>query len=174
MGHMTNVGVPIVVALIGALGGHFYEDAKAQLLPDQFAGDWVLFGKETADKPGEYQQFVEQLTLSSSSGVVTGKGRAGDFERDYKGFAKGEHFFLSYSTSGGPGIGVLALDAEGGLGKVFAGTWKGKDCTVKKIVECPAVLIKGRIGSAEVTQAEKKYSALLSGSCQDGANAQCR
>jgi hypothetical protein len=173
MGHATSIGVPIVVALIAAVGGRFYEDAKAYFLPDQFAGDWVLFGKETGDKPGEYKQFSEQLDLSSSSGVVTGTGRSGDFERNYKGFAKGDHFFVSYSTARGPGIGVLALDAEGARGKEFTGTWKGKDCTVKKIVECPAVLIKGRIGSAEVAEADKRYSTLLGGPCRDVANSEC-
>jgi len=173
MGFVTGVVVPIVVAIIAAVGGLFYIDIKAYLFPDKFSGNWLLVGKEIGDKPNEYRQFEEQLTLSSSGGVVSGKGRSGEFERDYKGFAKGEHIFLSYSTPGGQGIGVLVLDEQRGLGKEFTGTWKGKDCTVKRIVECPVILIKGHSGSSEVTEVRKRYSSLLDGTCRDGSPSQC-
>ena len=49
---LTKVVVPIVVAVIAAVGGLLYEDMKAFILPDEFPAHWVLVGNEIGEQPG--------------------------------------------------------------------------------------------------------------------------
>jgi hypothetical protein len=173
MSWFTGVVVPILAAVIGAAGGAFYADIKAYFSPDDLAGSWVLIGNEIGDQPGTHQLFEEQLTIKSHKGNVSGEGRQGDFRRVYSGFTKGEYIALAYETPAGIGIGVILADDKNGLKKEWLGYWKGKDCTVKKIVECPALIVKGNAGSPVVGAAKTKYSAFLSNACRDVAPSTC-
>ena len=80
---------------------------------------------------------------------------------------------LAYETPAGVGIGVLLVDDKSGLKKELLGYWKGKDCTVQKIVECPAVLVKGNVGSPVVGTTKTKYSTFLSNACREVTPAGC-
>lgn len=173
MKNVTNVVLPIIVAVISAVGGFVYQDFKLNFFPDQFAGSWLLIGREIGDKPNESRLFNEELELRSSGGVVSGKGGSGGFERVYSGFVKGEHMFLAYVNPTGQGIGALELDEQGGLQKEFSGVWKGKDCTVKRIVECPAILVKGRFSDLDLDKVKKKYASLLDNACRNGSSSAC-
>lgn len=184
---ITGLSLTLLGGIGGAIGvfinnnsDKIYDDIKLSLGEGKVSQleapteEWVLVGKEIKYKLGEFQEFEEQLTLSISDRKISGKGKLRNSEQDYSGFINGEYIVLSYGSPKGEGIGTVTLkEKSNGLREEFVGTWKGKDCTVRKIVECPAILVKGKLHSSSVTNSKQKYSTLLNGNCLTGEGVAC-
>ena len=154
---VVAVIVPIVAAVIGAFGGAFYQDIRTFFVPDDLSGQWVLIGADE-EPPGSFE---EGLTLKSSGGTLSGAGQQGNYKHVYSGFAKETRMSLAYHTVGGPGIGVFMGSDPNGQKRVFTGSWKGLSCEIDKLVDCPAILVKGTPGSHEVIAMRKTYDGVL-------------
>lgn len=170
---LTKVVVPIVVAVIAAVGGLLYEDMKAFILPDEFPAHWVLVGNEIGEQPGVHRLFEEGLELRGRGEALKGKGELGDFKREYAGYRKGGNFALSYRTPKGLGVGVVLAGDVDGRERQYLGYWTGKDCTMKKIVECPALIVRGKPGSQDVAAAKDRHASFLNAPCREIAASTC-
>jgi len=171
--YIISIVVPIIAAVIGAIGGVVYNDIKECISPSRLSGEWVLIGNEIGENRNVHRIFEESLMLKSHGVNISGHGVQGDYKREYLGYDKNDYLVLAYQTPQKIGIGSILVRDRNGLGSLFVGQWTGRDCTVKKIVECPAILVRGNIGSANVEAAKRKYSEFLSLSCRETAEAAC-
>lgn len=162
-----------VTAAVTALVTLLYADIKDWIWRSDLTGDWVLVGNEIGERPNMHRLFQEAITLKVSGEYLSAKGIQGNYRRDYVGYDKKDYLALVYHSPDKIGIGTVLVRDRTGQRKVFVGQWTGRDCTVKKIVECPAILVRGNIGSEEVEAAKEKFAEFLSTRCRETAEATC-
>jgi hypothetical protein len=164
-GKFVAIGVPIIAALAGSIGGLLYTDLKSLVLPDLASGDYVAL--KASDEPNA-NPVAEYIKLKSYGGSVSGEGRAGSKRWDYAGYLKVGYLVMSYRSEGpnSIGFGQFFLEQKAPDGSLFLGRMRGNFCPERIVKECNVVLVKGEAGGKEEDDALKTHKALLAQQCK--------
>jgi hypothetical protein len=164
-GRFVAIGVPIIAALIGSIGGLLYTDIKTLILPDVASGEYVALkaSDEINAKPDS-----EYIKLRSHDGSVSGEGRSGSKRWAYAGFLKVGYLVMSYRSEAANsiGFGQYFLEQKNPDGSLFIGRMQGDFCPERVVKECNVVLVKGEAGGKEENDALKQYGVLLAQQCK--------
>jgi hypothetical protein len=162
--------------LLSSIFHEFSDDIRAALWEDpRLKGEWtLLYGdvQETGKQvPTPMTMRLTASMFPTSRGNISGEGQAGEYKRKISGYANDEFIMLAYQTKSGSGIGTVMLQSTYGLSTQFSGFLRGKDCFYQKIMECPAILVKGPINSEPYKAAEKRFGEFLGTPCKSIADA---
>lgn len=163
----------IIVAVIGAVGGRFYDDIKVWISPaDAFSGDWV--GISGSPDP-KYPPSLESLSLRHRNGEISGSGSRGAKSWQYSGYRFGPGVVAAYRSThdGGSGFGSLYVSDIKGDAVEYTGYLEGNFCPQHKIYRCPYLLVRGKRDTREVDSAIARNREFLSGPCVEIGEAAC-
>jgi hypothetical protein len=134
----------------------------------------LLSGNDEDDR----KIFAESIILSRRGSVLSGKGNDLDNDKkswNYAGYINGGYLVLAYRSIDPEGIGFgnYFMEQAASAGNLYMGYWNGNSCgnsdgiPKRSIVQCNAVLVRGKPGGTEELRARTAYQTYLgAGSCK--------
>src|SRR5258708_4360891 len=80
--------IPLVLAIIAAVGGRFYDDIRIAVFPEEMTGDWVGIGGDLDSKTNTMKTFQERIHFKGSGGKISGQGAPGNYTWVYSGYLR--------------------------------------------------------------------------------------
>lgn len=134
-------------------------------------------GKLTDLSKAPHKIFEYALDLNFKNGAVSGTMKRHKTEWEITGYYRDARLVLAYRTAGenGRGFGTFFLQpVDNDSTEIFSGYIEGRDCSLRRLIRSPFLLVKGDQDSTVVRAAEQRYEVdKLQGTGEDITDLPC-